>query len=531
MSSKTPTTPARTTSGGAEASVLSPVTPTELAGASVADFETVKEDKRFTLYQTEFIGKDAEKCVVFRRYSEFRDLYEALCKAFPRDKDKFKFPKKRFVGSNFDEVFLQSRRKGLHEFVQVILGDVRFSGSTAVMDFFFSTPRHGRGPKYTVTPSDTITDEDKGKGGEGGSAATPFDLGETASKAKASDFEMIKVIGKGSFGKVLLGKHTATGTIYAVKVLSKEAIVKQNEVKHIMSERNVLLGNVHHPFLIGLRYSFQTSTKLYFVLDYVNGGELFFHLQRVKRFDVPRALFYAAEITSALGYMHRLNIVYRDLKPENILLDSQGHIVLTDFGLCKENVPVGGTTSTFCGTPEYLAPEVLKKHAYGRPVDWWCLGCVTFEMMCGLPPFYSRDCNEMYDRILHDKLRFPDHVPPLARSLLEGLLVRIPDQRLGGGPADAQAVKAHPFFAEIDWDKLDRKEIEPPFNPGVSDALDLHNFDPEFTAEPVPGSLMPGQQQSGTPGAGVTISQVTDAFDGFSFRGHANAAPDAMAAP
>lgn len=158
----------------------------------------------------------------------------------------------------------------------------------------------------------------------------------------------------------------------------------QNEVKHIMSERNVLLGNVNHPFLVGLHFSFQTPAKLYFVLDYVNGGELFFHLQREKRFAVSRAQFYAAEITSAVGYLHSLNIVYRDLKPENILLDGQGHVVLTDFGLCKEDVAPGGTTATFCGTPEYLAPEVLKKHSYGRAVDWWCLGCVTYEMICGL---------------------------------------------------------------------------------------------------------------------------------------------------
>ena len=311
---------------------------------------------------------------------------------------------------------------------------------------------------------------------------------------------MLKVIGKGSFGKVLLGKHIKTHRVFAIKVLSKEAIVKQNEAKHIMSERNVLLKNRDHPFLVGLYYSFQTPAKLYFVLDYVNGGELFFHLQREKRFSVPRALFYAAEITSALTFMHSHDVVYRDLKPENILLDSKGHVVLTDFGLCKENVKPGGTTSTFCGTPEYLAPEVLKKHAYGRSVDWWCLGCVTYEMMCGLPPFYSRDCSEMYDRILHAPLRFPEIVPPLARSLLEGLLVRIPDQRLGGTAADADEIKAHPFFAAIDWVSaaagtllcnpsdppgpqaaLDRREIPPPFNPGVADHMDLHNFDPQFT--------------------------------------------------
>eukprot|EP00729_Bicosta_minor_P016543 gene16543-30924_t len=299
------------------------VTPTELSGASVSGHETVKDKGRFTLY------------------SEFRTLCESLQKAFPRE--KFKFPKKRFMGSNFDQDFLKG------QFIQKLLGDPRLASSSQVMDFFFSTPRHGRGPKYKYDPKDSVEADTSEGGDEGGKDIIPFDLGTGESKkTKVTDFEMIKVIGKGSFGRVLLGKHIPTGDVFAVKVLSKAAIVKQNE--------------------------------LYFVLDYVNGGELFFHLQRVKKFDVPRALFYAAEITSALGYMHSLNIVYRDLKPENILLDAVGHVVLTDFGLCKENVPVGGTTATFCGTPEYLAPEVLKKHAYGRPVDWWCLGCVTFEM-------------------------------------------------------------------------------------------------------------------------------------------------------
>lgn len=202
--------------------------------------------------------------------------------------------------------------------------------------------------------------------------------------AKASDFEFLKMIGKGSFGKVLLAKHKKEGQTYAIKVLAKKMILKRNEKAHIMCERNVLLKNLNHPFLVGLRYSFQSKDKLYFVLDYVNGGELFFHLQKERYFSESRAKFYAAEITSALGYLHSENIVYRDLKPENILLDAEGHIVLTDFGLCKDNLSGRQTTNTFCGTPEYLAPEVLRKEAYDRCVDWWCLGAVLYEMIYGL---------------------------------------------------------------------------------------------------------------------------------------------------
>ncbi|MEQ2215763.1 Serine/threonine-protein kinase Sgk1 [Xenoophorus captivus] len=250
-------------------------------------------------------------------------------------------------------------------------------------------------------------------------------------RIKPCDFDYLKIIGKGSFGKVLLARHRETTNYYAVKVLQKKMILKKKEQKHIMAERSVLMKNIKHPFLVGLHYSFQTTDKLYFVLDYVNGGELFYHLQRERIFLEPRARFYAAEIASALGYLHSLHIVYRDLKPENILLDSQGHIVLTDFGLCKEGLEPNGTTSTFCGTPEYLAPEVLQKQAYDRTVDWWCLGSVLYEMLYGLPPFYSRNTAEMYNNILHKAPVLKPNVSNSGRELLEGLLQKERSERLG----------------------------------------------------------------------------------------------------
>ena len=308
-------------------------------------------------------------------------------------------------------------------------------------------------------------------------------------KASVKNFSMLRVIGKGSFGKVILAKHNRSDQMYAIKVMEKEIIIEQDAVDRIMSEHNVLLANEAHPFVVSLHYSFQTPLKLYFVLDYVNGGELYFHLNRETKFSAVRSMFYAAELASALGFLHGLNILYRDLKPENILLDRHGHIMLTDFGLCKEHIPPGGTTSTFCGTPEYLAPEMLDKQPYGRAVDWWCLGCVLYEMIFGLPPFYSQDWSEMYEKILHSPLKFPSQIPPSCKSILGGLLARNPAERLGGGMEDVVALQKHSFFKSIDWAKLDRREINPPFDPNVSNSMDLKNFDPEVTAEPVPSNI------------------------------------------
>ncbi|PWA14843.1 hypothetical protein CCH79_00020318 [Gambusia affinis] len=307
-----------------------------------------------------------------------------------------------------------------------------------------------------------------------------------------------------------------------------------------MAERSVLMKNVQHPFLVGLHYSFQTTDKLYFVLDYVNGGEvgvqpegtgsvlsgpLFYHLQRERVFLEPRARFYAAEIASALGYLHSLHIVYRDLKPENILLDSQGHIVLTDFGLCKEGLEPNGTTSTFCGTPErltlqgvcdalvsqYLAPEVLQKQAYDRTVDWWCLGSVLYEMLYGLPPFYSRNTAEMYNNILHKAPVLKPNVSNAGRELLEGLLQKDRCSRLGAND-DFLELKYHSFFSPINWDDLMDKKVAPPFVPSVSGPTDLRHFDPEFTHLPVSASLC----SDSAPVTG-SVREAAGAFPGFSY--------------
>jgi serum/glucocorticoid-regulated kinase 2 len=287
-----------------------------------------------------------------------------------------------------------------------------------------------------------------------------------AGKLKIEDFELLKVVGKGSFGKVMQVRKKDTNRIYALKTIRKAHIISRSEVAHTLAERSVL-AQINNPFIVPLKFTFQSPEKLYFVLAFVNGGELFHHLQKEQRFDVNRARFYTAELLCALECLHGFNVIYRDLKPENILLDYQGHIALCDFGLCKLDMRDEDRTNTFCGTPEYLAPELLMGQGYNKTVDWWTLGVLLYEMLTGLPPFYDENTNEMYRKILSEPLHFPgpEVVPPAAKDLLTKLLNRNPDERLGaGGSAE---IKAHPFFHAIDWRKLLQRKYEPTFKPSV----------------------------------------------------------------
>ncbi|XP_067895147.1 RAC-alpha serine/threonine-protein kinase isoform X4 [Heterodontus francisci] len=258
---------------------------------------------------------------------------------------------------------------------------------------------------------------------------------------------------------------------------------KVDEVAHTVTENRVL-QNSRHPFLTALKYSFQTNDRLCFVMDYANGGELFFHLSRERVFSEDRARFYGAEIVSALDYLHsEKNVVYRDLKLENLMLDNDGHVKITDFGLCKEGIKDGATMRTFCGTPEYLAPEVLEDNDYGRAVDWWGLGVVMYEMMCGRLPFYNQDHEKLFELILMEEIRFPRTLSPEAKSLLSGLLKKDPKQRLGGGYDDAKEIMQDKFFAGIEWQDVYQKKLTPPFKPQVTSEMDTRYFDEEFTAQ------------------------------------------------
>lgn len=312
-------------------------------------------------------------------------------------------------------------------------------------------------------------------------------------KTTLENFEFLKVLGRGTFGKVILCRDKRTSEFYALKVLKKSVIIETNEVTHTLTERRVM-GRTRHPFLISLRCSFQTPNNLCYVMEYANGGDLFYHLSTSRFFTEDRTRFYAAEVVEAIGYLHGYGIIYRDVKLENILLDKDGHVKVADFGLCKEDITYGTTTKTFCGTPEYIAPEILEDQDYGAAVDWWGLGIVIYEMLCGRLPFYKQNHEELFMTILSETVKYPSTLSSNAVDLLKGLLEKDPAQRLGAGPSDADELKDHAFFAPIDWRELLERKIEPPFKPEVTSATDTRYFDQEFTGESV--ELTPPKKSS-----------------------------------
>ncbi|XP_060014396.1 ribosomal protein S6 kinase beta-2 isoform X4 [Lagenorhynchus albirostris] len=257
-------------------------------------------------------------------------------------------------------------------------------------------------------------------------------------------FELLRVLGKGNYGKVFQVRKvqgTNVGRIYAMKVLRKAKIVRNaKDTAHTRAERNIL-ESVKHPFIVELAYAFQTGGKLYLILECLSGGELFTHLEREGIFLEDTACFYLSEITLALGHLHSQGIIYRDLKPENIMLNSQGHIKLTDFGLCKESIHEGAVTHTFCGTIEYMAPEILVRSGHNRAVDWWSLGALMYDMLTGSPPFTAENRKKTMDKIIRGKLELPAYLTPDARDLVKKFLKRNPSQRIGGGPGDAADVQ------------------------------------------------------------------------------------------
>ncbi|XP_039483364.1 atypical protein kinase C isoform X3 [Drosophila santomea] len=310
-----------------------------------------------------------------------------------------------------------------------------------------------------------------------------------------NDFELIRVIGRGSYAKVLMVELRRTRRIYAMKVIKKALVTDDEDIDWVQTEKHVFETASNHPFLVGLHSCFQTPSRLFFVIEFVRGGDLMYHMQRQRRLPEEHARFYAAEISLALNFLHEKGIIYRDLKLDNVLLDHEGHIKLTDYGMCKEGIRSGDTTSTFCGTPNYIAPEILRGEDYGFSVDWWALGVLLYEMLAGRSPFDLAGASENPDQntedylfqvILEKTIRIPRSLSVRAASVLKGFLNKNPADRLGCHRESAfMDIVSHPFFKNMDWELLERKQVTPPFKPRLDSDRDLANFPPEFTGEAV----------------------------------------------
>ena len=322
------------------------------------------------------------------------------------------------------------------------------------------------------------------------------------------DFIKLKVLGKGSFGEVLLVKLKANNKYYAMKILIKKQVKLRHQEAHTKAERDLMV-KINCPFIVNIKFAFQDEYKLYIITEFMQGGEMFFHLHKEKRFSNEKARFYIIEIILAIEFLHKHNMLYRDLKPENIMVDSNGHIKLTDFGLSKMFTKTKEKAFTICGTPQYLAPEILSDDGYDNSVDWWSLGCVMYEMLVGKAPFKIPKGSYLSADLYKKKISIPEYVTPEAKDLISKLLIPNPKNRLGYGKDGSQKIKDHPYFEGINWqDAWDRK-LEPPLVPQLKSETDLSYFDKMFTNEKIEGSNV-----SEVPS--TLVSQAND-YKGFTY--------------
>lgn len=312
-----------------------------------------------------------------------------------------------------------------------------------------------------------------------------------AQRLDLANFEILQTLGTGSFGRVRLAKDKRSQEFVALKILKKADILKLKQVDHVISEFNIL-RTLSHPFLVNLIGYTQDERYLYLALDFVPGGELFTYLRNVGRLESQHARLYAAMVTSMFEYLHSSNIVYRDLKPENLLITAEGYLKLTDFGFAKV---IEGRTYTLCGTPEYLAPEILLNKGHGKPVDWWTLGILIYEMLAGIDPFTDDDPMAIYQKILKGKVRFPRNFDKSAKSLVKHLLVADLSKRFGNLRGAANDIKTHRWFTGLDWSSMLNCQLTMPYRPSIRSAGDTSNF----SRYPDSGTLSPPVRASDDP--------------------------------
>eukprot|EP00826_Nyctotherus_ovalis_P001611 TRINITY_DN10269_c0_g13_i1.p1 TRINITY_DN10269_c0_g13~~TRINITY_DN10269_c0_g13_i1.p1 ORF type:complete len:701 (-),score=112.04 TRINITY_DN10269_c0_g13_i1:759-2861(-) len=340
-----------------------------------------------------------------------------------------------------------------------------------------------------------------------------------AATPRKKDFEKVKIIGKGGFSNVYEGtlqfqhivRHKYTGNLYAMKVIEKASLDTDSKVKQLMNEKQIM-ASLDHPFIVKLHWSFQSRKRLHFVMDFCAGGELFYHLHNVGRLSEVQAKFYFAEVLLGIEYVHARGIVYRDLKPENILLDIDGHVCLADFGLSKDGMNLNNVTNSFCGSPEYMSPEVLEQKGHTLTVDYYCLGALIYEMIVGLPPHYSTDREEMYRGILHDEAEMPNTFSDPLKDFLQRLLVKSPKHRLGAEQG-IRELKEHPWCADIDWSAYRKRKVEPPFKP----SLGRSHFDPEYIASISVGQKVERSYSYYCSEESSEVSGIDGGYEGFSF--------------
>ena len=327
-------------------------------------------------------------------------------------------------------------------------------------------------------------------------------------EVKFEDFKILKVIGRGSYGKVCLVEYIPTHEIYAMKSLQKDILIEKGQIENTLFEKQ-LLQSIDYPLLCGLVFCFQNEERIFFIMPFLAGGELFQHLRKFKTFDEEKVRFYGAQIALGLEYLHSKGIVYRDLKPENILMDDKGYLRLVDFGMSKK-LDDEEKAMSFCGTPDYLAPEVITMEGHDKMADWWSFGILVYEMLIGFPPFFVENIDKMYEMIKSSPVKFPKKInlSDDAKDLIKKLLEKDPKKRLGYQNG-IEEIKNHPFFASIDFNLIEKKEIPAPFTPDLENDTDVSNFDEEFTNEEIGMSYIPKRNMQ-------VIKENKDKFKDFS---------------